>query len=111
MKTPGRTSMEHWSRNGDNVLVGRNVLLQGSDTLSVEKATLLIKDGIIYYLADVPDNKVPVYFKVTSLSATAFVCENKTHDFPKKISYTQLGNILKATISGNGTSIDYIFKK
>ncbi len=111
LKTPGRTSTERWMKSGDALLVGKNVLLQGTDTLSVEKATLLVKDGAIYYVADVPHNKEPVYFKLASVSDTAFICENKTHDFPKKISYTLLGNILKATISGNGKSIDYIFKK
>lgn len=111
LKTPGRTSTESWSKKDDALLIGRNILLQGRDTLSVEKATLLIKDGAIYYVADVPQNKAAVYFKLIALSETAFVCENKMHDFPKKISYTLLGNILKATVSGNGKSIDYIFKK
>jgi len=111
LKTPGRTSTERWVKNDDALLVGKNMLLQGTDTLSIEKAMLLVKDGTIYYVADVPHNKEPVYFKLTSISETAFIGENNAHDFPKKISYTLLGNIVKSTISGNGKSIDYIFKK
>jgi len=111
LKTPGRMSIERWIKTGDTLLVGKTVSLHGSDTLSIEKATLRVKEGAIYYVAEVSHNKEPVYFKLASISATTFTCENKTHDFPKKISYTLLGNILKATISGNGKSIDYLFKK
>lgn len=110
-KKPGRTSTEQWQVSGDYILSGRTVTLQGKDTLSIEKATLLIQDNTLYYVADVPHNKQPVYFKLTSLNDNGFVCENSSHDFPKKISYQLFGNILKATISGDGKAIDYIFKR
>jgi len=46
-----------------------------------------------------------------SITDNSFVCENPQHDFPKKISYLKEGNKIKATISGDGKSFDYLFEK
>lgn len=108
---PGRTSHERWERYGQYELRGCAVTLQGSDTLFVEKTTILIKDNELYYVADVPGNSAPVYFKFIELTNTGFVCGNPEHDFPKKISYQLTGKTLKAQISGNGNAIDYYFHK
>jgi hypothetical protein len=47
----------------------------------------------------------------TEISAASFTCENPEHDFSKKIVYQKDGDKLKATISGDGGSIDYFFEK
>jgi hypothetical protein len=85
--------------------------MNGSDTSFVEKIRIVVKDNELNYVADVPENKEPIYFKFTELTATGFVCENPAHDFPKKISYQLDGKNLKATISGDGKSMDYLFVK
>jgi hypothetical protein len=85
--------------------------MQGEDTVFVEKIKIVVKDRELYYVADVPENKEPVYFKIVELGTTGFVCENPAHDFPKKISYQLSGADLKAQISGDGKSIDYLFTK
>ena len=85
--------------------------MQEQDTAFIEKVTILIRDNNIYYVADVPENKQLVYFKITEIHDHGFICENAEHDFPKKISYQVDGHDLKAQISGNGKSIDYVFKK
>lgn len=108
---PGRTSIEYWEKYNQNELRGRAVTLQGTDTLFVEKATILVKDNDIFYLADVPGNKAPVYFKFTEFTDKGFICENPEHDFPKKISYQFDGKKLAAQISGNGKVIDYFYEK
>jgi hypothetical protein len=48
---------------------------------------------------------------LTEITYTGFVCENPGHDFPKKISYHVEGHKLKAQISGDGKSVDYIFER
>jgi len=108
---PGRTSHEHWEKVSSTELRGYAVTLQGSDTLFIEKTTILIKDNEVYYVADVPGNSAPVYFKFTELTTTGFTCENPEHDFPKKISYQVNGNTLKAQISGDGKAVDYLFER
>lgn len=108
---PGKSSHERWQKTNEFELHGIGVTMQGKDTTFVEKITILIKDSNIYYVADVPENEKPVYFKLTEISTTGFTCENPEHDFPKKISYQLNGIDLKAQISGDGKSIDYLFKK
>jgi hypothetical protein len=108
---PGRAAHERWVRTENNDLQGWGVSMNGSDTSFVEKIRIALKDNELNYVADVPENKEPIYFKFTELTATGFVCENPTHDFPKKISYRLDGKNLKATISGDGKSMDYLFVK
>ena len=108
---PGKSSYERWEKSNEFELRGIGITLQGKDTAFVEKITIMIKDNSIYYVADVPENEKPVFFKLTEISSTGFVCENPEHDFPKKISYQLNGVDLKAQISGDGKSIDYLFKK
>ena len=108
---PGKSAHERWEKTNVFELRGIGVSMQGKDTTFVEKITILIKDNNIYYVADVPENKKPVYFKLVEISNSGFVCENPEHDFPKKISYQLNGVELKAQISGDGKAIDYLFKK
>jgi hypothetical protein len=106
---PGKALVEQWTKSGDYEMRGQATTTQNSNTVYVERITLLIKDNTIFYVADVPQNKQPIYFKLTSITANGFVCENPEHDFPKKIAYELSGSQLKATISGNGKSFDYLY--
>lgn len=107
---PGRSAHERWEKSSEQELRGYGVTLQGQDTIFLEKITVLVKDNAIYYVADVPQNQQPVYFKFTEITESGFVCENPEHDFPKKISYQLESDKLKAQISGNGKAIDYWFE-
>ncbi len=108
---PGRSGIERWELTSANELRGFGINLKGNDTTFVEKLRITIKDEHIVYVADVPENQKPVYFKLTEISDTGFVCENPEHDFPKKISYQLDGKKLKAQISGDGKVIDYLFER
>jgi hypothetical protein len=105
------SASERWVKTDQGDFQGWGVTMSGSDTSFVEKLKIIIKDNEVYYVADVPDNKELTYFKFIELTATGFICENPEHDFPKKISYQLNGSKLKATISGNGKSIDYFFER
>lgn len=106
----GRTAHERWVKTADG-LQGWGVSMSGVDTSFVEKLRILTKDNKLYYVADVPQNKESTYFLITEVTPTSFVCENPNHDFPKRIAYQADGNKLKATISGDGKSIDYFFER
>ncbi len=108
---PGRSGVEVWKRSGVNELTGKGITLKGTDTAFVEKLKMVIKDNVICYVADVPENNSVVYFKLTQLTTKSFVCENPSHDFPKKIAYTLEGNKLIAVISGGDKSISYSFER
>ncbi len=108
---PGRSGVEQWKQTQPKELRGIGVNLQGADTTFVEKLRIVIKDNTIVYVADVPENQKPVYFKLTEITGSSFVCENPEHDFPKKITYQLNGNKLNAKISGDGKEIDYLFQR
>jgi Domain of unknown function (DUF6265) len=108
---PGRTLQEHWNKVSDEELRGYSLSMKGADTLSFEKMHILMKDNELFFVADVPENKKLIYFRITEINDSGFVCQNPDHDFPKQISYSVNGNKLKATISGNGKSIDYLFEQ
>jgi hypothetical protein len=107
----GRTGYEAWKEAGPTELTGLGISMKGADTLFVEKIRIELKEGQIYYVADVPENRSEVWFPITELTANGFVCENPKHDFPKKIAYAVDGKNLKATISGDGKEIDYLFTR
>lgn len=106
----GRSAHERWIKTAEG-LQGWGVNMNGTDTTFVEKLRIVPKDSKLYYVADVPQNKESTYFLITEATANSFTCENPQHDFPKKIMYQLDGNKLKATISGNGKSMDYFFER
>ena len=106
----GRAAHERWIKTAEG-LQGWGVSLNGADTTFVEKLRIVTKEDKLYYVADVPENKALTWFLITEVSANTFTCENPQHDFPKKIVYQRDGNKLKATVSGNGKSIDYLFER
>lgn len=106
----GRTAHERWVKTNEG-FQGWGVNMSGADTTFVEKLRIVTKDNKLYYVADVPQNKESTYFLITEVAATSFTCEAPEHDFPKKIVYQLDGTKLKATISGNGKSFDYLFER
>jgi hypothetical protein len=108
---PGSTSFENWEKVSQTELKGTGITMKGSDTVFVEKIGIVLQDGHLRYMADVPENKSVVYFPFTAIQQNGFVCENAAHDFPKKITYVRKDRELTAVISGDGKSITYIFKR
>lgn len=108
---PGRIGHERWLAPSSNEMLGYGVTMKGSDTLFIEKLRIIASDTGTYYVADVPENKRPVPFKLTGSTSTAFIFENKKHDFPKRIEYKREGEKLHVIVSGDGKSIDYFFVK
>lgn len=87
-----------------------DITLAGTDTVSFERITITDNNGDLYYVVNAPGDTA-VSFKFTSLKENEFICENETHDFPKKIHYLKTGDRLKATISGDGQAMDFNFVK
>ncbi|TCC98594.1 DUF6265 family protein [Pedobacter hiemivivus] len=105
----GQAGYETWNKVTDLKLSGKGVTLKGKETIFLEHLEFIVKGKDIFYSVLVTGEKLPTYFKLTALSANGFTCENPKHDFPKKITYQRNGKKVKATISGNGQSMDYNF--
>ena len=107
----GQSGLEMWKKVSSTELSGRGITMHGSDTAFVEKLRIIVRDGNIFYVADVPENQKPVFFRLTEIKRNSFTCENPNHDFPKKIAYNLQGNTLHAIISGDGKAMEFFFEK
>lgn len=105
----GHSGYETWSKVSDLKLSGKGVTLKGNEIIFTENLELIVKGFDIFYVVTLASEKKPIYFKLTALNDNGFTCENPKHDFPTKITYRRSGNNVKAVISGNGKSVDYIF--
>lgn len=107
----GKVHFEKWERIDDQLWKGQSYLVNGSDTTISEKLSLIISEGKVYYVADVPENSRPVRFLLTMLEPGHFIAENQGHDFPKKIEYRHDHGVLTAQVSGDGTTLHFRFQK
>ena len=105
----GQSGYETWNKVSDLKLSGKGITLKGKEVIFTENLVLTVKGNDIFYVVTVSGETKPVYFKLTAITDKGFTCENPKHDFPKKITYSRSGNHVKAVISGDGKSVDYIF--
>lgn len=54
---PGRSGMEQWKKVSDTEWRGSGVNMKGTDTVFVGKMKFITKDGMIFFVADVPETK------------------------------------------------------
>ncbi|NVJ48103.1 MAG: hypothetical protein HWE07_13290 [Cytophagia bacterium] len=109
---PGTTAYEFWEKSSEKLLSGIGFSMKGADTTFIEKLKIELKDGTLYYVADVRENAEPVYFKLTEITDHGFVSENPEHDFPKMISYELKDAVMTAVISDGGEKkMGFVFKR
>ena len=107
----GKSNFEVWALS-DNELRAESYELRPDGSKKVSERIRLIRKGSDFlYVPDVPHNKGPVEFKITSFDASGFVAENPEHDFPKKITYQIDGMKMQATISHGSKTYSYFFHK
>lgn len=106
-----KTSIENWNKLSTTEFTGIGCTLKGKDTVFVEKLKIIVKDNLLYYVADVKENKELTFFKFISITKTGFVCENPKHDFPKKIEYKLTNKHLTVIISYEKKKVIFEFDK
>lgn len=109
---PDRTARESWEKISAMEWKGLGVSLKNGVKTFEEQLKLVRDADGLYYEALVPENKSWVRFKLTEYSNHHFICENPTHDFPKKIAYTlKADGQLDVVISGDGKSQQFVFER
>lgn len=94
---------ETWKKVNDSTFQATSYYIKEEDTLHFETITLQQKGEELTYSAAVKgqNEDKPVAFKLTSSIEKQLVFENPKHDYPQKISYTQISPYsLVAKISG-----------
>ena len=102
-KSPDGNLTENWEKANDSTFQATSYFIKEKDTIHFETITLQQKGEQLIYSAIVKgqnDDK-PVDFKLTTATEKQLVFENPKHDYPQKISYTQITpDSLVAKISG-----------
>ena len=94
---------ENWKKVNDSTFQAESYFIKEKDTLHFESITLQQKGEELTYSAAVKgqNNDKPVAFKLTTATEKQMIFENPKHDYPQKISYTQITpDSLVAKISG-----------
>ncbi len=107
---------ENWTAKDSLTFDGIAFKVTGSDTVVTERTQIVQTDSGLFYIADVPENKSKVLFKLTTADSAGFLFENPTHDFPTQVCYHPIGvDSLFAWIEGpmNGSPkrIGYGYRK
>ena len=94
---------ESWEKANDSTYNATSYYIKGKDTLHHESIHLQQKGEALTYTATIKgqnDDK-PVAFNLTVSTEKQLVFENPKHDYPQKISYTQVSkDSIVAEISG-----------
>ncbi|MFC0515249.1 DUF6265 family protein [Mucilaginibacter angelicae] len=94
---------ETWKKLNDSTFVGKSYSFNGSETVSSEHLRIEQHEGKLYYIPTVKNQNGgrAITFTLTSSDNKHLVFENPEHDFPQKITYTQINkDSLVAEISG-----------
>lgn len=94
---------ETWKKVNDSTFHANSYFIKEKDTLHFESITLQQRGEELTYSAAVQgqNNDKPVAFKLTTATEKQMIFENLKHDYPQKISYTQISpDSLVAKISG-----------
>jgi hypothetical protein len=109
---------ETWKKINDSTFQAQSYYIKSKDTLHFETITLQQTGEELTYSATVKgqNNDKPVAFKLTNATEKQLIFENPKHDYPQKISYTQItADSLVSKISGiqqgKPSSENYSMKK
>lgn len=103
INTGNGSIVEQWKVLNDSTLQGKSMFVKtAGDSALQETLVLSYRKGEWNYTSTVvgQNNNLPVSFKIIFMGRTEFISENKTHDFPQRISYRRIKNNLFASIEG-----------
>jgi Domain of unknown function (DUF6265) len=95
-------TIESWKQAGDNTIEGESFTFDSKNDSIIfsESLRILLMNGEYFYLAKVPQSKLPVAFKMSYYHDERIVFENSNHDFPQRIEYSKItDDSLRVTIS------------
>ncbi|HET8803962.1 MAG TPA: DUF6265 family protein [Aequorivita sp.] len=111
-------SQETWSKENASSYTAFSFTQVGKETVFSETMALEQKgDSLLLTVvtANQQDEK-PVTFKMVSLENRRFTFENKNHDFPERIIYTNpakdsLHAWIEGTVNGEAKKVDFYFSR
>ncbi|QTC90677.1 DUF6265 family protein [Brevundimonas goettingensis] len=99
----GREVSETWSDARGGLMLGTALTLEGGKLTGFETSRISPQTpagGNVSYFAGV-NGAPPVAFAAREASGTRVVFENAGHDFPQRVIYERVGDVLNARIEGH----------
>jgi hypothetical protein len=118
MQRKNSVLFEEWTLTSGSYR-GRGYIVRATGDTMVTETTLIDQrsDGLYFVpTTQNQNNKQPVYFRMTSVSDSGFISENKEHDFPQTIAYTVANDSIlhvkiDGTVSGKYRKEEFSFKR
>ena len=111
-------SYENWIQENDSTLTAFSYTTIEKDTIFSETMMLQQLGDAVFLTVRVPDQNESeaVTFTLLTTGDTVFTFENKIHDFPKRISYTNpvkdsIHAWIEGEIDGENRKVDFRFKR
>ena len=111
-------SFENWSRKNDSTLFSISYTMVKGDTVFVETMDLQENRDGMFMTVNVPDQneEKPVTFTMISSEGGVFTFENKNHDFPKRITYSNpvkdsIHAWIEGIVEGEDRKVDFYFER
>ncbi len=111
-------SYETWVKSNDSTLSAISYTTVKGDTVFAEKIKLQAKKNSTHFTVTAlgQNDDLPVTFTLISKENNIFSFENKNHDFPKSIHYSNkvqdsLHAWIEGVIDGETRRVDFSFKK
>jgi Domain of unknown function (DUF6265) len=114
-KVENREEYEAWTATDATTLSGQAYKIRQGKKTVTEHLSIKTVDGKTVYTAIVlgQNNGQPVDFVLNTEVSGKYSFENLTHDFPKKIQYTPMGDaaVLVEVLGDNGKGFSYNMAK
>ncbi len=109
-------SQESWKRENDSTFRAFSFTTVNQDTVFAETMALQQRRGNLFLTVSEASNKNPITFGLVSSEDGAFVFENKDHDFPQRIVYTNpvpdsLHAWIEGPLEGEMKTLHFYFSK
>ena len=111
-------SYENWIRKNDSTFTSFNYTTVKKDTVFAEVITLQERNEEMFMKVAVPNQNdaKSIIFKLISSEDGIFTFENKKHDFPTRINYSNpehgtLHAWIEGTVKGEDRKVDFTFTR
>lgn len=111
-------SYEHWTRLNDSTLTAFSYVLVENDTVFAEVVNLQKRLNEVLFTVKVPgqNDAQAVTFKLIPSEKGTFTFENKAHDFPKRITYSNpvkdsIHAWIEGEVEGELRKVDFLYKR
>lgn len=117
-KAGNEFSQETWSKENDSAFIAFSFIQVGEETVFAETMALEQKAERLMLTVALANDKasLPVTFRLVSSEKNQFIFENKSHNFPERIIYTNptkdsLHAWIEGTVNGAKEKVEFHFSR